>query len=91
MPIYEYECTACGHKEEFMQKVADAPLKKCPNCGKNKLFKQISASGFQLKGEGWYVTDFRDKKLKTKAKNDSQPESTKTKETKKPPESKSDK
>lgn len=76
MPIYEYQCLACGHEEEFIQKVSDAPLKKCPECGKKKLQKQVSASAFHLKGEGWYVTDFRDKgkstpsekKIETKAK-----------------------
>lgn len=64
MPIYEYQCIACGHEEEFFQKVADAPLKKCPACGKNKLKKVLSSTAFQLKGEGWYVTDFRDKHKK---------------------------
>jgi len=61
MPIYEYQCQACGHEEEFIQKISDAPFKKCPKCGKNKLQKQVSASAFHLKGAGWYVTDFRDK------------------------------
>lgn len=62
MPIYEYLCGACGHEEEVIQKMSDQPLTKCPACKKNKLQKQVSATAFQLKGEGWYVTDFKDKK-----------------------------
>ncbi len=62
MPIYEYQCAACGHKEEFIQKISDKPLTKCPSCGKNKMEKQVSSTAFQLKGEGWYVTDFKNKK-----------------------------
>jgi putative FmdB family regulatory protein len=59
MPIYEYRCEACGHQGEHLQKVSDAPLKVCPECGKAKYRKQLSAAGFQLKGTGWYATDFR--------------------------------
>ena len=62
MPIYEYRCAACGHEGEHLQKVSEAPLNKCPQCGKKKYEKQISAAGFQLKGSGWYVTDFRNGK-----------------------------
>lgn len=65
MPIYEYRCDACGHQQEFLQRMSDAPLKKCPACGKPKLSKLVSAAGFQLKGTGWYVTDFRDGKGKS--------------------------
>ena len=61
MPIYEYKCEACGHQLEAMQKFSEEPLKECPTCGKPALNKLISASGFQLKGSGWYVTDYRDK------------------------------
>jgi putative FmdB family regulatory protein len=61
MPIYEYKCGACGHQLEAMQKFSDEPLKECPTCGKPALNKLISASGFLLKGSGWYVTDYRDK------------------------------
>jgi putative FmdB family regulatory protein len=68
MPIYEYRCDACGHQQEFLQRISDAPLKKCPACGKSKLKKLLSAAGFQLKGSGWYVTDFRDNKAKPAAK-----------------------
>lgn len=59
MPIYEYECQACGHQLELLQKVSDAPLRKCPECGKPKLRKLISAPSFRLKGGGWYETDFK--------------------------------
>ncbi|MBI4356414.1 MAG: zinc ribbon domain-containing protein [Gammaproteobacteria bacterium] len=58
MPIYEYQCEACGHQLEAMQKVSDAPLKQCPNCEKRKLKKMISMTSFRLKGGGWYATDF---------------------------------
>lgn len=59
MPIYEYRCSGCGHETEVLQKMSDAPLTDCPSCGKSTLTKLISAAGFQLKGSGWYVTDFR--------------------------------
>jgi len=59
MPIYEYECKDCGHQLEAIQKISDAPLTECPECGKSSLQKQISASGFRLKGGGWYETDFK--------------------------------
>lgn len=61
MPIYEYKCVECGTHLEKMQKVSDAPLTICENCG-GKLEKQWSRSGFQFKGEGWYVTDYAGKK-----------------------------
>jgi putative FmdB family regulatory protein len=59
MPIYEYRCEACGHHGEHLQKVSDAPLSVCPECGKPQYRKQLSAAGFQLKGTGWYATDFK--------------------------------
>ncbi|MEO8400395.1 MAG: zinc ribbon domain-containing protein [Gammaproteobacteria bacterium] len=59
MPIYEYECNACGHRLEAFQKMSDAVLKSCPECHKEALQKLVSAAGFQLKGTGWYATDFR--------------------------------
>lgn len=59
MPIYEYECEACGHTFETMQKMADEPLKDCPECNKVALKKLISAAAFRLKGGGWYETDFK--------------------------------
>ena len=61
MPIYEYKCAACGHQQEFLQKVSDAPLTDCPKCGKPSLAKMVTAAGFQLKGSGWYATDFKNK------------------------------
>lgn len=65
MPIYEYACQSCGHELEQLQKLSDAPLVDCPECGRPELRRLISASGFVLKGSGWYVTDFRDKGKKT--------------------------
>ena len=59
MPIYEYACEACGHTLEKLQKLSDAPLTDCPQCGESCLQKQISAAGFRLKGGGWYETDFK--------------------------------
>jgi putative FmdB family regulatory protein len=59
MPFYEYECQACGDHHEALQKINDAPLKKCPHCGKSRLKKLISAPVFRLKGGGWYETDFK--------------------------------
>lgn len=59
MPIYEYQCSECGQKQEVLQKLSDPPLKDCPACGQPALTKLVSAAGFQLKGSGWYVTDFR--------------------------------
>jgi putative FmdB family regulatory protein len=59
MPFYEYQCQACGAQVEVMQKISDTPLKKCPECGKSRLTKLISAPVFRLKGGGWYETDFK--------------------------------
>lgn len=59
MPIYEYQCEACNHEMEAMQKMSDEPLKTCPECGEDALKKIISASAFRLKGGGWYETDFK--------------------------------
>lgn len=59
MPIYEYQCQACEHEIEMLQKLSDAPLTDCPECGKPELKKKISAAGFRLKGGGWYETDFK--------------------------------
>lgn len=61
MPTYEYQCSKCGHHLEAFQKMSDAPLTDCPKCSQSTLQKLVSASGFQLKGTGWYVTDFRNK------------------------------
>lgn len=59
MPIYEYRCGECAHQEEHLQKISEKPLSKCPACGKKAYKKLLSAAGFQLKGSGWYATDFK--------------------------------
>ncbi|HTD04950.1 FmdB family zinc ribbon protein [Undibacterium sp.] len=59
MPIYAYRCEDCGFAKDVLQKMSDAPLSDCPSCGKAGFKKQVTAAGFQLKGSGWYVTDFR--------------------------------
>jgi putative FmdB family regulatory protein len=59
MPIYAYRCESCGHTLDALQKVSDAPLRDCPACGAAALHKQLTAAGFQLKGSGWYATDFK--------------------------------
>lgn len=59
MPIYAYRCESCGFGKDVLQKMSDAPLTDCPECGKSTFRKQVTAAGFQLKGSGWYVTDFR--------------------------------
>jgi putative FmdB family regulatory protein len=59
MPIYAYRCDECGFAKDVLQKIADPVLTVCPNCGKSSFKKQVTAAGFQLKGTGWYVTDFR--------------------------------
>ena len=59
MPIYAYGCSSCGLQKDVMQKITDAPLSTCPACGKQTLVKQLTAAGFQLKGSGYYVTDFK--------------------------------
>ena len=78
MPIYEYQCSVCNHQFESVQKMSEDPLKNCPVCHKDTLNKLISASGFQLKGTGWYATDFRTKKP-SDSKKDSQDASTDSK------------
>ncbi len=62
MPIYAYKCSSCGHSKDALQKMSDAPLTVCPACGAATFAKQLTAPQFQLKGSGWYVTDFRDGK-----------------------------
>ncbi len=61
MPIYAYKCADCGHEKEVLQKISDAPLTDCPSCGHASMVKMVTAAGFQLKGSGWYATDFRNK------------------------------
>lgn len=71
MPIYEYQCTSCGHQLESLQKLSDPPLTDCPECGKPTLQKQISAAGFRLSGGGWYETDFKSGNKRNVAEKDS--------------------
>jgi putative FmdB family regulatory protein len=59
MPIYAYKCGSCGHAKDVLQKISDDPLTDCPACGKPSFSKQLTAAGFQLKGSGWYATDFK--------------------------------
>ncbi|MCU0925997.1 MAG: zinc ribbon domain-containing protein [Hydrogenophaga sp.] len=59
MPIYAYKCESCGHAKDVLQKISDAPLTVCPACGAATFTKQVTAAGFQLKGSGWYATDFK--------------------------------
>jgi putative FmdB family regulatory protein len=76
MPFYEYECSACKHHTDVLQKISDAPLKKCPECGKQTLKRLISAPVFRLKGGGWYETDFKsDNEAKRNLAKDEAPES----------------
>src|SRR5437762_6496086 len=87
MPIYEYRCNACGHTDEHLQKVSERPLKVCPVCGKPEYRKQLSAAGFQLKGTGWYATDF---KSTAKKPADKKPDAAKETKTDAKPEAKPD-
>jgi len=75
MPIYEYRCSACGHQEDHLQRVTEAPLTKCPACGKKKFEKQLTSAGFHLKGSGWYATDFKGGKKPDVAKPEAKAES----------------
>jgi putative FmdB family regulatory protein len=67
MPIYAYKCDACGHAKDVLQKMSDPLLTDCPSCGQAEFKKQLTAAGFQLKGTGWYVTDFREGGVKNSA------------------------
>jgi putative FmdB family regulatory protein len=82
MPIYEYRCSACGFQKEYLHKVSDPVLTRCPECGKETFSKLLSAAGFQLKGSGWYATDFKNSGAK--------PAKAKTSETKDADSGKSD-
>lgn len=81
MPIYEYKCAECAFQEEYLQKLSEPPLTVCPACGKESFKKMLSAAGFQLKGSGWYATDFKggakpaEAGTKTEGKADAKPES----------------
>src|SRR5882672_3722369 len=70
MPIYEYRCSSCGFQKEYLRKLSDPVLTVCPECGKQTFCKMLSAAGFQLKGSGWYATDFRNSGAKPAAKPD---------------------
>ena len=70
MPIYAYRCEACGYARDVLQKISGAPLTECESCGKPEFKKQLTAAGFQLKGSGWYVTDFRNGPGDGKAKSE---------------------
>jgi putative FmdB family regulatory protein len=76
MPIYAYRCSACGHAQDVLQKLSDPVLTTCPSCGQETYAKQVTAAGFQLKGSGWYVTDFRNGNTGAKpdAKADAKPD-----------------
>ena len=77
MPIYDYQCTACGHEMEALQKLSDAPLTDCPACNATTLNKKVTAAAFRLSGSGWYETDFKsgDKKNLTENKNNKKDDS----------------
>lgn len=77
MPIYEYQCRACAHRLETLQKISDEPLTRCPACGEEELGKLISAAAFRLSGSGWYETDFK-KGSKKNLAGDKQPETDKS-------------
>jgi putative FmdB family regulatory protein len=81
MPIYEYLCNSCGVRKEHIQKMSDTPIKACPECGSTGYAKLISAAGFQLKGSGWYATDFKNKPVAAakSEKNDAQTQSSESK------------
>ena len=76
MPIYEYRCTSCGFQKEFLQKISDPVMTVCPRCEKRTFSKMLTAAGFQLKGSGWYATDFRNSGAKPASKADGKDKST---------------
>ncbi len=91
MPFYEYQCKACEHHVEVLQKVSDPPLRKCPHCGKQQLQRLISAPVFRLKGSGWYETDFKSDKESKRNLVGSESSDSGDRENVKPPEAKADK
>ncbi len=90
MPIYEYRCGECGYQKEYLQRMNDAPLTDCPECGKRAFNKLVTAAGFQLKGTGWYATDFKNNGAKPSAKTDKTADSSKAAESSTKEPSKSD-
>ena len=83
MPIYEYRCESCVFENEYLQKVSEPLLTDCPECGRSTFSKLVSAAGFQLKGNGWYVTDFKNKGAKPAKDGDKSTDADKPAETKK--------
>ena len=83
MPFYEYQCNACGHRLEVLQKISDEQLQYCPECGEASLKKLISRAGFRLKGGGWYETDFKNSGAKKDDKAEPKPKKDNDKKTKK--------
>lgn len=73
MPIYEYRCSSCGHQEDFLQKLSEPPLTDCPKCMQSTFSKQVTAAGFQLKGTGWYATDFKNSGSSKASSSESKP------------------
>jgi putative FmdB family regulatory protein len=94
MPIYEYRCTDCGFQDEYLQKVSEPQLTACPSCGKPTFRKLVSAAGFQLKGSGWYATDFKGSgkpaAAKAEAQGEAKPESKSEAKSEAKPEAKAD-
>lgn len=86
MPIYAYKCASCGHTEDVMRKISDAPLTTCTACGKDTFEKQLTAPGFQLKGSGWYATDFKGGSKPAEGKSDSKSDNKPETKTDKPAE-----
>jgi putative FmdB family regulatory protein len=84
MPIYEYRCSECGFQDEFLQKHSDPLMTVCPSCGKESFKKLLSAAGFQLKGSGWYATDFKSSGAKPAAKSAGEPKTESTASADKP-------
>jgi len=82
MPIYEYRCTDCGFQNEYLQRMSDAPLSDCPECGKPSFSKLVSAAGFQLKGGGWYATDFKNNGAKPRKESDKTTDTAKSSDSK---------
>lgn len=76
MPIYDYRCTSCGHQKEVLRKISDEPLTDCPECKQPTFAKALSAAGFQLKGSGWYATDFKGGSSASPAKGEAAPAAT---------------
>ena len=81
MPIYEYQCAGCNHHFDVIQKINDEPIKTCPQCAKDQVIRLVSAAGFQLKGSGWYATDFKTKGTAPKDTADKKDDSSKARDT----------